>query len=563
MCHKRYVLFRAHVEEDPAPANTWKIIHLDYDPMTRLRTISFVVTLFAGAFASCATEKEFDIVVRNGLVYDGLGNSAVETDIGIRADTIAAMGDLSGATAPSEIDATGKTVVPGFIDIHSHATSVTIELSGIVLRPMAENYIRQGVTTAVGGQDGSSPIDIGAFLAALDTTNMTVNVGLFVGHGSIRSHVMGNSNRAPTQDELAQMTELVGLAMDAGAFGLSSGLEYTPGGYADLSELVAMARPAANAGGLYISHIRDEGARLLESIAEVIEVAEKAGVAAQVTHHKVIGKGRWGDSTKSLALIDEAGKRGLDVSSDVYPYTASSTGLTILFPAWSLLGGNKTLLDRLSDVRQRDRIRADIIRHINEERGADPRTIVAASCPDFPEVNGLSLAGILEERGIVVTVEGAAEVAMELVEKGGCLGVFHSMSEDDVRRIMLHPNTMISSDGGIPNPGTGVPHPRNYGAFARVLARYVREWGILSMEEAIYKMSGLPAERLGLFNRGRLQVGAIADIAVLDATAMEDHAEFGDPHHYATGVSDVLVAGRIVLRDGVFTGERPGRALRH
>ena len=563
MCHKRYVLFRAHVEEDPAPANTWKIIHLDYDPMTRLRTISFVVTLFAGAFASCATEKEFDIVVRNGLVYDGLGNAAVETDIGIRADTIAAMGDLSGATAPSEIDATGKTVVPGFIDIHSHATSVTIELSGIVLRPMAENYIRQGVTTAVGGQDGSSPIDIGAFLAALDTTNMTVNVGLFVGHGSIRSHVMGNSNRAPTQDELAQMTELVGLAMDAGAFGLSSGLEYTPGGYADLSELVAMARPAANAGGLYISHIRDEGARLLESIAEVIEVAEKAGVAAQVTHHKVIGKGRWGDSTKSLALIDEAGKRGLDVSSDVYPYTASSTGLTILFPAWSLLGGNKTLLDRLSDVRQRDRIRADIIRHINEERGADPRTIVAASCPDFPEVNGLSLAGILEERGIVVTVEGAAEVAMELVEKGGCLGVFHSMSEDDVRRIMLHPNTMISSDGGIPNPGTGVPHPRNYGAFARVLARYVREWGILSMEEAIYKMSGLPAERLGLFNRGRLQVGAIADIAVLDATAMEDHAEFGDPHHYATGVSDVLVAGRIVLRDGVFTGERPGRALRH
>ena len=187
---------------------------------------------------------------------------------------------------------------------------------------------------------------------------------------------------------------------------------------------------------------------------------------------------------------------------------------------------------------------------------------MAASCPDFPEVNGLSLAGILEERGIVVTVEGAAEVAMELVEKGGCLGVFHSMSEDDVRRIMLHPNTMISSDGGIPNPGTGVPHPRNYGAFARVLARYVREWGILSMEEAIYKMSGLPAEPLGLFNRGRLQVGAIADIAVLDATAMEDHAEFGDPHHYATGVSDVLVAGRIVLRDGVFTGERPGRALR-
>jgi len=531
-------------------------------PLTRQCFFFLVATSFAAIFSSCNPGPEYDVIIRHGMVYDGLGNAAVETDIGIRADTIAVIGDLSGASSLSEIEATGKTVVPGFIDIHSHATARSFEGSGVVLRPDAESYIRQGVTTALGGQDGSSPMNIGAFLGALDTTTTAINVGLFIGHGSIRSHVIGESDRAPTEEELQQMTDLVSRAMDEGAFGLSSGLEYTPGAYADNSELVTVARPAAEAGGMYISHIRDEGARLLESVAEVIEVGEKAGMAAQVTHHKIIGKGRWGGSAESLALIDEARNRGVDVSSDVYPYTASSTGLTILFPAWSKDGGNQALLDRLMDTEQRENVRNEVIRHINEERGADPHTIVAARCPDYSEMDGLSLGDILEKRGLAVTVEGAADVAMELVEKGGCQGVFHSMSENDVQRIMQHPNTMISSDGGIPDPGTGVPHPRNYGAFARVLARYVREQGVLSMEEAVFKMSGQPADRLGLLDRGRLTEGAIADIAIFDAATIEDRAEFGDPHHYATGVSDVLVAGRLVLRDGVMTNERPGKALR-
>lgn len=516
------------------------------------------------------SEAQYDIVIHGGLVYDGMGNPPVRADLGIVADRIVHIGKIpvlraspsSNTNSTRRIDAAGKVVVPGFIDIHSHATSTSFEESGIVLRPGAENYIRQGVTTVMGGQDGSSPIDIGAFLMALDSIEIAINVGLFIGHGSIRARVIGETDRPPTADDITIMTAMVHRAMQEGAFGLSSGLEYTPAVYADNTEIIAIARPAAEAGGLYISHIRDEGAHLIESIEEVIEVAEKAGMAAQITHHKVIGKGRWGGSAQSLALIDRARGRGLDVSSDVYPYTASSTGLTILFPAWSKEGGTQALVERLTDSGQRDRIRTDVVRHINEERGGDPFTIIAARCPKFSVVDGLSLGEILQQRGLTVTVEGAADIAIELIQKGGCLGVFHSMSEEDVRAIMQHASTMISSDGGIPDPGVGVPHPRNYGAFARVLALYVRELKILSMEEAVFKMSGLPAQRLGLQDRGHLLVGSIADITLLDPETIEDHALFGDPHHYASGVSHVLVGGRIVLSDAQITEEKPGVALR-
>ena len=512
-----------------------------------------------------ATESppSFDLIIQGGIVYDGLGNPPSLDDIGVREGIIVSVGDLSGATSTVLIDAAGNVVAPGFIDIHSHATSSTLAGSALVRRPLAENYIRQGVTTVIGGQDGSSALNIGEFLSGLDTIGTAINAGLFIGHGSIRVHVLGENDVDPSEDELAQMTGLVSAAMRDGAFGLSSGLEYIPANFAENSELIALAKPAAEAGGLYISHIRDEGADLLESVAEVIEVAEKAGIAAQVTHHKVIGKSRWGGSTESLGLIDEARERGLDVSSDVYPYTASSTGLTLLFPAWSKEGGNTSLLGRLANSETRKTIHADIVAHINAERGGDPYTIVAARCPDFPEADGFSLGALLENRNQNVTVENAAFVVIELVEKGGCLGVFHSMSEEDVRRIMTHEQTMISSDGGVPGLGEGVPHPRNYGAFARVLARYVREWGVLSLEEAIYKMSGLPAARLNLANRGTLVEGNIADIVIFDADTVQDHAEFGDPHHYATGIIDVFVYGIQVLKNGEPTGELPGRALRH
>ncbi|HMB93460.1 MAG TPA: amidohydrolase family protein, partial [Rhodothermales bacterium] len=374
--------------------------------------------------------------------------------------------------------------------------------------------------------------------------------------------VMGNVDRAPTNAELKEMQAMVVQAIEDGAFGLSSGLEYTPGAYAKTDELVALAKVTAPYEGLYISHIRDEGSRLEESVAEVIRVGEEGGVAAQVTHHKVIGPSRWGNTKASLHLIDEARARGVDVSSDQYPYTASSTGLTILFPAWSKEGGQDDLVARLRDADTRTRIHSEIVAHINAERGGDPSTIVAANCSWDASRNGKSLADMLTEAGRPVTVEEAASLAMELQEKGGCQGVFHSMSEGDVERVMQHPMTMISSDGGIPNPNVGVPHPRNYGAFARVLGRYVREQGVLSFAEALRKMTSLPAQRLGLADRGVLRVGAFADIAVLDPATIIDHATFAEPHQYATGVQHVFVYGQAVLQNGEITGVRSGRVLR-
>ncbi len=501
-------------------------------------------------------DPAFTVILEDGAVYDGSGDAPVTADVGLRGDRIAAIGDLSDRQAGLRLDVSGLAVVPGFIDIHSHGDGDVFE------RPLAENYLRQGVTTIIGGQDGGSPYPIGEYLARLEAQPAALNVGLFVGHGTLRARVMGGEDRAPTDEEMKRMKAMVAAAMKDGAFGLSTGLEYTPGMYADTEELIRLAQVAASYGGIYISHIRDEGGRLLESVREVIRIAEEAGLPGQVTHHKVVGPDRFGRSKASLRLIDEARRRGTDVSSDVYPYAASSTGLTILFPDWSKEGGEENLATRLEDPEARPRIKTAIADHLDAERGGDPATVVMSSCSWNPALNGKSLAGILEERGRPAGVGQAAELAMELQAEGGCRVVLHSMSEEDLQRIMSHPMTMIASDGGIPAFGEGVPHPRSYGTFARVLGRYVREQHVLSFPEAIRKMTRLPAERLGLTQRGRLRVGAVADVAVLDPDTVIDHATFADPHQYATGVQHVFVAGQAVLLHEELTGARPGRALR-
>ena len=267
-------------------------------------------------------------------------------------------------------------------------------------------------------------------------------------------------------------------------------------------------------------------------------------------------------SVESLKLIEEARQRGVDAMSDVYPYTASSTGINILFPPWSKEGTRAQRVARLKDPEKRIFIRNDIAEHIETERGGDPSSIVVANCSWNRNLNGKSLADILEERDREITVTNAADLAMELEINGGCMGVFHSMGEEDVIRIMKHPTTMVASDGGIPRLGLGAPHPRNYGTFARVIARYVRELEALSMEEAVHKMSGLPAQRLELENRGILKEGAIADLAVIQADSVQDHATFENPHQYASGVMHVFVSGEAVLLDGEVTGKRPGKVLR-
>ena len=509
------------------------------------------------------SSPDFDLIVEHGTVIDGSGKDRFIADLGVKNGIIADIGDLSQKTATERVDATGLVVAPGFIDIHSHATSGSFNGSDVVRRPDAESYVRQGVTTAMGGQDGSSMLDIGSFLDSLDVHPAAINIGVFIGHGSIRSAIVGEENIPVTSEQLTQMTSMVEAAMKDGAFGLSSGLEYTPGAFANVSELVELSRPVAAKNGLYISHIRDEGGRLLESVGEVLEVGRSAGARVQVTHHKLIGKSRWGGASASLALLDEAIAEGVDAASDQYPYTASSTGLTILFPTWSKDGGFEALVDRLNDPTIRKQIRAEVIQHSNAERGGDPATIVAARCEFDSSFNGKSLADILTERGLPITVPGAADVAIELVSAGSCSGVFHSMSPDDVETIMLHSKTSISSDGGIPAMNEGVPHPRSYGAFARVLAYYVREKGVMTLELAVYKMTSLPASQLNLEDRGKIAVGYVADLTVFDPETIQDQALFGDPHHYATGVRDVWVSGIPVLKNAVMSGTHPGKALRH
>ncbi|MDQ7041305.1 MAG: D-aminoacylase [Rhodothermus sp.] len=505
----------------------------------------------------------YTVILEGGTIYDGTGAPPFVADVGLLGDRIVAIGDLTEARAALRLNVEGLVVAPGFIDIHSHAVRGGPETSGIFRHPLAENYIRQGVTTVFAGQDGSSPLPIGEFLARFELTPAAINLGLFVGHGSVRRAVMGNENRAPTPNELEQMKALVAQAMEEGAWGLSSGLKYVPGAYAHTEEVIALAQVAARYGGIYITHMRDEGLRVLESVKETIRIGREGGLPAQITHTKIIGPRMWGKSRELLRLVDEALQAGIDVSMDQYPYTASSTGISVLFPSWALEGDREALLARLQDPATRRKIKEAVLFNLREDRGGgDPSRVQLAFCAWDTTLNGKNLAQVLQEQGRPVTVEAAAELVLEIQERGGCTGIFHAMSEDDVARIMQHPRTMICSDGGIPDPGVGVPHPRNYGAFARVLARYVRERSLLTPEVAIHKMTGLPAWRLNLKDRGVLRAGAYADVVVLDLNRMQDHATFTHPHQYAEGIVHVFVNGQAVLLHGKLTGARPGRVLR-
>jgi len=359
------------------------------------------------------------------------------------------------------------------------------------------------------------------------------------------------------------MREVVAEAMEQGAFGLSSGLIYAPGRFATTEEVIELGKVAARYDGIYISHMRNEGRDVRDSIRELIRISEEAGLPAQITHHKVMGRPMWGSAAKSLALVDKAVGQGLDITSDQYPYAAGSTGLTGMFPGWALAGDEATRLERLRAPEQRALIRNEIMINMREDRvGDDPSRVAIANCKWDTSLNGSNLAAILEMKGREVSVRNAAELAIEMQEAGGCSAVYHAMDPQDVEAIMRHPRTMIASDGGVEAPSDRVPHPRNYGAFARVLGEYVREQGVLRLHTALHKMSMMPAERLGLADRGRIVEGAIADIAIFDPLEIEDKATFSEPHQYAVGMHYVLVGGELVLGDGEMTGRRPGRVIR-
>jgi N-acyl-D-amino-acid deacylase len=504
-----------------------------------------------------AQPPAYDLLIRNARIVDGTGSPWYRGDIGLRGDTIARIAPRIDAPAARVIDAGGHVVSPGFIDLHTHSRR------GIFQVPTAENYLRQGVTTLMEGPDGSSPLPIKPFLERIASTHVTPNFGLFVGQGSIRDQVIGPVNRKATPEEIEKMRGLVRQGMLDGAFGLSSGLFYVPGTFTPTAEVIELAKVAGSMGGIYISHMRDEAAGVLDSVRETIEIGEKGGLPTQVTHHKIIGKTNWGKSADTLRLIDEARARGVDATIDQYPYTASSTGIqSALMPAWSLEGGRQEVLKRLQNPSMRSELRKETMRLILEERGGgDPQNVQLARCEWDASLAGKRLGDVTKGRGLPVTIENAAETALWLVERGGCAGIFHAISEDDLQRVLKHPATMIGSDGEVPIFGNANPHPRSYGTFARVLGRYVRELKTITLEDAVRKMSAYPAQRIGLADRGVVREGLKADLAIFDPAAVRDLATFEQPHQYAQGMDYVIVNGQVAFEAGKSTAARPGAIL--
>jgi len=499
-----------------------------------------------------AQNPEYDIWISGGRIVDGAGNPWFIGDIGIKGDTIAYVGPSRAASARQRLDARGKTVTPGFIDTHSHGRRGVFEV------PSAENQIRQGVTSIIEGPDGSSPIPVGEYLTRFAKVPATTNFGLLVGQGTIRERVVGLQDRKATPEEIEKMRGLVRQAMLEGAFGMSTGLFYVPGAFTPIEEVIELAKVAGELGGIYTSHMRDEAAKITDSVKELIRIGEEARIPAQITHHKVMSGKNWGKSVETIQLVDEARRRGVDVSIDQYPYTASSTGLAALVPKWALESGQKSFRERAASPESRARMKRDIVTNLKEDRGSgNLKNVVFASCAADRSLAGKSLRDVTGSDDF----EAAAEHVVRLQEQGGCSCIYHAISEDDIERIMRYPGTMIASDGGIPVFGQDVPHPRNYGTFARVLGRYVRERKILTLEDAIRRMTSLPAMRFRIADRGLLRPGMKADIAVFDANTVIDKSEFAKPHQYSEGFTHVLVNGTPVLVDGTMLPARPGRAL--
>ena len=503
--------------------------------------------------AACQPEPSFELILRGGTVVDGTGTPAFVADIGVAEGRIAAIGaDLPASSDTEVMDVGGMTVTPGFWDNHAHL--VTLED-----HPDAENFIRQGITTILAplhSQDQPFPLD-----DYMNRVSPAPNVGLFAGHTWIRKRVLGLEDRAPTSTELSHMVALVDSTMQQGALGLSTGLEYVPAIFSQTDEIVAMAEVAARHGGVYVTHMRDEGVRVQESVEESLEVGRRAGIPVQINHLKITGSAHWGSASQILAVLDSARADGIDVVHDIYPYTAFSTYSDLLFPAWALADGPDAFADRMRQPQTRARVVEEMRAIYGQQTGSGPGSVQFRNFDSHPDLEGRTLADYLTDRGRALTLDETIDALIELQLEGGFIGVFHGMAEEDVATFVRHPLTRFETDGDLVRPGVGYPHPRSYGSFPRVLAKYVRDEGVITLEEAVHRMTSLTASWYGHSDRGTLTEGAIADIVVLRIEDVQDRAEYTDPHHYSDGIIDVLVAGTPVLRDGEMTGARPGRFL--
>ena len=507
------------------------------------------------ACITCVGQTSCDILIRNGRIIDGTGNSWFYGDVAVKAGKILAVGKLADYTAPKIIDANKMIIAPGFIDVHGHVET------GIFQWPTADNYIYDGVTTVITGNCGGSAGNLKNFFNRIDSLHPSINIASLVGHNTVREKVMQRDNRLPTTAEQQQMESLVEEAMKDGAVGISTGLIYIPGTFANTEEVVGLAKMASRYNGVYASHIRNEESKAVEAITEAINIGKAANIPVEISHFKIGGKANWGTSNITLGLVQQARQEGWDVTIDQYPYTASSTNLGVRLPDWAFAGGNDSLIMRLHNPTIRTQIKKEMLAQLGKYKFKNYNYCVVASYSADSTYNGKSITDINKLMGRKSKASYEAETIMDMVEKGGAQMVYHSMNEEDVKYIMRYPFCMTGADAGVPVPGKGMPHPRGYGTNARVLGRYVREEKVIPMEEAIRRMTSLAAQKFQLKDRGLLKEGMAADIVIFDDKTVSDHATFEQPHQYSTGFQYVLVNGQVVVDKSKHIGTRSGVAL--
>jgi N-acyl-D-amino-acid deacylase len=517
--------------------------------MNKLFGLFLLLPLFVSA------QNHYEVIIRNGKIIDGAGNSWYYADVAVKNGKIALIQKNIASPASKTIDAKGLIVAPGFIDVHAHIET------GIFEMPTADNYIYDGVTTVITGNCGNSADNLRQFFWRIDSMKTSVNIASLAGHNTIRRLGMGLDNRMAAPAEQQKMEELLAQAMKDGAAGLSTGLIYLPGMYSDSKEVIGLAKIAAQYNGVYASHIRNEENAVIDAINEAINIGKEANIPVQVSHFKVSGRANWGRSKETLPLIEAARKQGYDVTIDQYPYTASSTNLGVRLPDWALAGGTDSLKKRITDPEQHKKIIADMLQLQKKYKYKDYSYAYVAMHNADTSLNGKNISAINKLKGRKPKMKEEAETILDLMMAGGAQMVYHSMNEEDVKHFIKYPFNMAGADAGVPVPGKGMPHPRAYGTNARILGKYVRDEKLITLEEAIRRMTSLAAQKFRLKDRGLLKEGMAADIVVFDENEVKDNATFEKPHQFSSGFKYVLVNGKLVLENEKHTGERSGKVL--
>jgi N-acyl-D-amino-acid deacylase len=515
--------------------------------MKKIITFCATLLLLKTSFA------QYDLLILNGKIIDGTGNSWYYADIAVKDGKIISINKNNTAAANKIIDAKGLIVAPGFIDVHTHIEGDELKT------PTADNFIYDGVTTVVAGNCGASNLDIGKYLRWVDSLQLSVNVATLVGHNDVRKTVMGRANRDATEAELVAMEALVEKAMQEGAVGLSTGLIYIPGTYTKTPEIIRLAKVAARYNGIYASHMRDEGDSVTQAIEEALAIGRGANIPVQISHFKVGGQQNWGRSKQTLAMVMAARKEGLEVTIDQYPYTASSTSLSTLLPDDLLADGQDSIAARLGRPEVQKLVADHIMKRLKVRKLKHLSYAVVANYKADTTLNGKSIEAINLLKGRKHKAKEEAKTVIDMMLQGGAGMVFHGMSEKDVQQIMQYPFNMFASDASIRTFGVGVPHPRGYGTNARVLGKYVREEKVISLEEAIRRMTSLPAQKFQLKNIGLLKEGMNADVVIFDENEVADKSSFEKPHQYSQGFKFVLVNGKLVVDNGKHNGVRSGK----